>query len=333
MQFLQIDNNTSLSELSSRVGSRNVDSVLSLNSLVRSPNIGKQMSAALESVQSEPEVSYQRKSSILNTYTEDSDVFESIALLDSAGWKMLSTFGTLPGMLRIPETITLPDATDILGNGQPIGSDVYTAAMNYLSNNMDVDPSIFNEYSSRKGSQIQDTTGSTNPIQWFKLPWGQISLHSSVDDTMVDFPVYPKGVSDGTQANYETMPDMLYQYEPWQVYKDSGPRSITYEFDMHRDMWSGDHRDGKCNELIRFCKANCYPEFRGAAINVPRVTMYIAGKAHISGVLTAVNDEWDSDSPIGQDGYFLHVKLSLTITEISQTSISYSTMRQKGLIG
>lgn len=336
MQFLQINSTTTLSELTSRVGARNVDSILSLNSLSRVPNIGEVFQNMVDDICADteiPNVSYQRKSSILNTFTEDSDIFESIALMDNDGWKVLSALGTIPTMLRIPETIQLPDATDILGNGEAVKLDIYERAMKYLHSNQNIDPVIFNEYSSRRGSQILDTTASTNPLQWFKLPWGKISLHSSIDDTMLDFPVYPKGLSDGVQANYEQMPDLLYQYEPWQVYRSSGPRTVTYKFDMHRDMWTGDHRDGKCNELIRFCKANCYPEFKGAAVNVPRVTLYISGKPHISGILTAVNDEWDEDSPIGLDGFFLHVVLSLTITEVSNMKLNYSTMRQKGLIG
>lgn len=337
MQFLQVNIDTTLSDLIRRVGSRNVDSILNLNSLKRVPKIGKLFESEIEKMANAdsgiPEVTFQRKASLLNSFTDDSDIFETVALLDSDGWKCLSVIGTIPWMLRIPETVVLSDGVDILGNRESVKLDIYERAMHYLNNQQNIDPVIFNEYSSRKGSQILDSTRATNPIQWFKLPWGEISLHSSIDDTLMDFPVYPKGISDGVQANFETMPDLLYQYEPWQVYKDSGPRSVTYEFDMHRDMWTGDHRDGKCNELIRFCKANCYPEFKGAAVNVPRVTLYITGKPHISGVLTSVKDDWDEDSPIGLDGFFLHVKLSLTITEVSTTELNYSTMRQKGLIG
>ena len=56
---------------------------------------------------------------------------------------------------------------------------------------------------------------------------------------MLAFPVYPEELDDGVVANYEDMSEMLYQYEPWKVYKSSGPREMTFTFNFHRDMWSG----------------------------------------------------------------------------------------------
>ncbi len=41
MKFLQIDKNLKLSKLTDMVGHRNVDNMLHLNKLTRSPNIGK----------------------------------------------------------------------------------------------------------------------------------------------------------------------------------------------------------------------------------------------------------------------------------------------------
>ena len=127
------------------------------------------------------------------------------------------------------------------------------------------------------------------------------------------------------------MPDLLYQYEPWQLYNSSGPRTNTYLFHFHRDMWTGDHRDGKANELIRYCEANCYPEFNGSAVNVPTVTLYIAGSPLIHGVMTQVDTTWDG--PIGLDGYYLNCELSITITEVSETALNYNVIKGKSLIG
>lgn len=338
MQFLKISDNLTLSKLGDTVGLRNVDSILNLNSLVRSPNIGQQFKSLCSSIigdtRSSEAVSFQTKQTILNTFTSDYDVFEAAALQSADGWKILSKLGTMPKMLRIPETITLPDSVNILGGThEPISRVIYEKAMGFLKSEMDIDPVIFNEYSSRKSSQIMDTTSYSNPIQWFKLPWGQISLFSSLSGDSMDFPVYPKAFEDGVHATYDTMPDLLYQHEPWQIYKSSGPRSNVYEFDMHRDMWSGDHRDGKCNELIRFCQANCYPKFQGAAVQTATVTLYIAGEKHITGIITDVKVSWDEESPIGLDGFYLHLVLSLSITEVSDEVLTYGTVLQKGLIG
>ena len=115
MQFLQVPENMTLNTLRERVGSRNVDSVLNLNSISRIPVIGKALESLYNTTISETEaVNSQRKMTVLNTLTNDADVFETAALLDEDGWKLLSSKGTMPSMLRIPETITLPDASDIL---------------------------------------------------------------------------------------------------------------------------------------------------------------------------------------------------------------------------
>ena len=335
MQFLKIDSSTTLYDLSERVGFRNVDNVLNLNSLQRTPDIGAEFGRKVEDiVQRIPIVSFQKKKSILNTFTSDADIFESVALQDDDGWKLLDSVGTMPQYIRIPETITIQDSIDVLGGtGIPISKNVYDKSMKYLTNNTNIDPIIFNEYSSRDGAVMTDSYISGNAIQWFNLPWGKITLHSSLNDKSIDFPVYPEGFSDSKSANYDTMPDMLYQYEPWYTYKGSGPRTIPFDFNIHRDMWSGDHRDGKASELIRFCEANCFPRYNGAAVQTPIVTLYLAGEKCISGIMTNCKTDWDKDSPIGLDGMYLHFTLSITITEISEEPLNYDSIQLKGLIG
>lgn len=341
MQFFKITDNMTLSDLSNKVGSVNIDSILNLNSLGRTPDIGSAYKTLLNKILNENKdetVGYHKKQTILNTFVSDSDVFEKVSLFSDDEWKIMVSVGTIPGYLRIPDSITLPDSVDILGGrDNPVSRDIYIKAIGYLKSNTDIDPVIFNEYSTIRNAQILSKSGSnstynSNPIQWFKLPWGQITLFSSLSNTSIDFPVYPKGFDDGVSANYDTMPEMLYQYEPWQIYKSSGPRTNTYDFDLHRDMWTGDHRDGKCNELIRFCEANCYPEYRGASVQTSTVSLYIAGKKHITGIMTGVKVSWDDDSPIGLDGFYLHLTLSITITEVADAPLNYETVQKKGLI-
>ena len=333
MQFLQVPNNMTLTNLRDRVGTRNVDSVLNLNSRGRTPHIGNALASLFDTVKSNTSlVDNQRKMSVLNTLTDDADVFETAALLDEDSWKLLSSKGTIPNTLRIPETLILPDASDIIGGtGKPISQVVYNKAMNYLENDLPIDPIIFNDYSNQRSSQIYDTATGGDFIQWFPIPWGEVTLYSSLSGSSADFPVYPETYEDNYKSNFDTMPDMLYQYEPWFVYKGSGPRTNTYDFKMHRDMWTGDHRDGKCNELIRFCEANCYPDFNGAAVNVATVTLYIAGKSLISGILTDVKVEYSG--PLGLDKFPLAVNMSLTITEIATSAVSHTTMMNRGVIG
>lgn len=331
MQFLKITPSTTLSDLSLQVGVRNVDAILSLNMIDRVPNIGQAYQNNYEKAQSRDAVQAQTKITRLNTMTSDSDVFETAALLNELDWRYLETYGSLPNALHIPETITLPSSVSIVGNGEPVSRTIYDNVIAQLNKSYTIDPSVFSEYSTRKGSTISDTSSSEGVMQWFKLPWGLITLHSSLSGNSVDFPVYPEDFDDSISANYEQMPETLYQYEPWQVYKSSGPRTNTYTFKMHRDMWTGDHRDGKCAELVRFCQANCYPLFKGAAVQTSIVTLYIAGKPLISGIMTNVKTKFEG--PIGLDDFPLVCTLDITITEVSQEALNYTKVSEKGLIG
>lgn len=341
MQFLELTENATLSWLNNRVGVKNTPTVLQQNNIPRVHNVGKafkDMTAqkVAEYTEVDPNgqvstvVSYPKKINILNTFTSDADVFEAAALQNDDGWKLLATVGTMPNYLRIPSTFTLPDSIDILGGSGAIDKRIYNQAIGFLENKLEVDPAIFNKYSDIRSSSY-NTVGSDNVYQWFKLPWGDITLYSSLSDTSMDFPVYPEEYDDEHQANYDTMPDLLYQYEPWQVYKSSGPRSNPYTFKMHRDMWSGDHRDGKCNELIRFCEANCYPVFSGATVQTSTVVLYVAGKPLIRGILTSVKTQYSG--PIGLDGFPLYVEMTLNITEVSSEPLNYYSVMRKGLIG
>ena len=352
LQYLKIDRDTKLQTLANRIGDRNLERLLSVNDLVRSPNIGNQFFEKCKDVYNDPgisDVTWQRKQVILNTMTQDSDVFEEASLLDSDGWKVLSTLGTFPNMLKIPETSPLPSATDILGDSKIVSQTIYLKAMNQLKANPHIiDPGIFNEYSTIKGSSILDysnnaytsywsettsnsSSSNINLTQWFKLPTGEVTLYSYLADNFIDFPVYPEEIEDHRNANYTQMPDMLYQYEPWMLYESSGPRSNTYSFTFHRDMFTGNHNDGKANELIRFCQANCYPKYNGSAVHTSTVTLYVSGSPLITGVLTSVDVNWSG--PLLSDGWYAVADLKLAITEISKEALNFNSVLNKPLIG
>ena len=180
MQFLTLDKETKLKDFSDEVGSRNADYILAANSIDRSPNIGKKFYESCEAAKKSIEnISWQRKSQILNTFTQDSDIFETAALLGENDWKVLSALGTFPGMVKVPDSITLPDSVNILGNGQGVKSEIYNKAMKSLEEHNYVDPSIFNEYSNIKNSKIAEgASHSSSTFSGFNLPWGQVTLAS-----------------------------------------------------------------------------------------------------------------------------------------------------------
>lgn len=340
MQFLKIYKGTTLSDLGEAVGNRNVSSVLVQNQLDRTVDVGSQFYANCDNIsRNAPAVSWQRKQTILNKYVDDLDIFEEAALLSDSGWKVLNELNTFPTALSIPETITLPDSDDMLGGGPPVGKNIYDQVMSQLANTANgnqVDPSVFNDFStslpvsSVRGGAPSGSGGDLS--QWFKIPWGEITLVDLSTSESIDFPVYPEELEDKRSASYTTMPELLYQYEPWQVYQSSGPRSSTYTFDIHRQMWTGNEGDGKANELIRFCQSFLYPTYAGSAVNTSLASLYIAGNAFISGIITDVSVSWDG--PISSiDKFYLHFKLSLTFTEVSTQALNHSVIRKLPLIG
>lgn len=335
MQFLEVPYNLRLNDLRSLVGPSNVEEVLAVNSLVRQPNIGTQVHARNEQVlSSSSSVTQDYKISTLSRLSTDADVFETAALLGESGWKVLQQFDALPNTLKIPEPITLPLSSNVIGNSVRITDDIFKAVMQGIRRPPHtVDPEIFNTYSNKKSAKIRQTTSnnSINLFQFFQIPWGSMTIYSSISKDSKDFPVYPEEITDGVRANYTTMPELLYQYEPWQIYTSSGPRSNTYSFFFHRDMWTGDHRDGKANELIRFCMSNCYPEYNGSAVNSPIVILYMNGSPLIRGILSDVSVTWDG--PLGLDNFYLVCKLALTITEVSDKVLDYWSVKQKPLVG
>ena len=332
MKYLEVTENTKLSEISDIVGERNVDYVINANGIKRSVNIGKQIIDRDFSGQTD----WQTKVNILNTLVSNSDVYEKAALSDDKDWNALNRYGTFSNYLKIPDEISIPPSTTILGNDEPVDSDVYDRVLDSLAGEShDVDPGIFSEFSdtvtfghgiTTEGSEVLTKT----PFEWFKLPWGKVTLYSSMYADTVDFPVYPEEYSDGYSANYDQMPNMLYQYEPWFVYKDTGPRTNTLTFKMHRDMWTGDHRDGLANELVRFCEANCFPNYEGSYVIAPKVTFYLNGENLITGILTSCKADWAG--PLGLDGFYLELTLTLEITQISPDPLNYDAVARKRLI-
>lgn len=337
MQYLEMTSDMTLSKLASIVGERNVDSVLNTNGLERGVNINKEFKKKINDLDNYTSVTKEQKLNILNQFVGDLDLYEKIALGTEDDWKALTQYNCFTDAIRIPVEIKLPSSIGVLGNSEPVPDVIYAQCTDYIQKGERIDPSVFTQYNAivavGSSSVLHPKTysPSSNPFEWMKLPWGEIALYSSVSTDLLYFPVYPEGFDDGVNANYDEMGEMLYQYEPWKVYKSSGPRENTFTFKFHRDMWNGDHRDGCANDLIRGCEANCYPQYDGSLVNAPIVTLYIHGENYITGIMTNCKVHWDG--PIGLDGFYLMCELSFTIVEVSPQALNYDTIRSKGLIG
>lgn len=337
MQYLTITKDMTIWQLANIVGERNVDAVLAANGLTRCYNIGEAFYNRIAELEAQgTTVDYRTKLNSLNQFVGDSDLYEKAALGTETDWAALAAYNCFTDAIQIPAEIKLPPSVGVLGNGIPVTPSVYAKCTEgLLSVTHSIDPTIFAEYNASYygGAAVSDTL-SMAPLdgiyQCFVIPWGEVCLYSTLADEMLYFPVYPEDLDDGVSAKYDEMPEMLYQYEPWNVYKSSGPREITFTFHFHRDMWTGDHRDGYANKLIRSCQANCYPRYDGSLVNTALVTMYIHDQNYITGIMTDCKVQWKG--PIGLDGFYLECTLSLTIREVSPQELNYTTVKNKGLI-
>lgn len=256
---------------------------------------------------------------------------------DVARKKSSKSTGTTTQETGPTGSLTRKKATTATTKSQtdPISSATYRAVMRDLKQSGQIKAEVFNKVNTSfpvsldnsRGTAIQDKV----PQYSFPCPWGKIQMYSTLLDKVVDFPVYPEQVDTTRSANYVSMPETIYQYEPWIMYESSGPREQNLTFHMHRDLWSGNHLDGKANELIRFCEANTFPRITGSTVNSSIVKFYIDGALFISGVLTRTDVHWEG--PIGLDNWYLDFELTLTIQEISTFQLNIDTMQQVGLIG
>ena len=358
MQYLLITKKDTLSDIAKVVGQSNIDLILSENGLKRTPKIGQQWydKCAELIAQTPNEVTASRKTTLLNGLTHSQEVFEKACLMDEDEWKVFSTFQSFPDALRVPESIELPYSTKVIGARigdvvaasigsnavstsvststiDPVDPVTYRSIMKGLQKSPYIDAAVFNTVNTSPPVKLDDRSKieTKTPQYSFNLPWGKIQMYSTLLKETMDFPAYPEHIDTSRNATYTSMPDTIYQYEPWIVYQSSGPREQSLEFHLHRDMWTGNHLDGNAENLVKFCEANTFPDYRGSAVLTPLVRIYIDGSLFISGVLTATTTNWTG--PLGLDNWYLEFTLSLVIQEVSETALNIHSVRQFGLKG
>ena len=170
-QYLQIDESTRMKDLGERVGFDYVDTVLAVNGLIRKPAIFEQLEQKVLEARQGENVGWQRKARILNKMVGDSDVFETAALMSEDDWKVYQKLETFPGFIKMPPSVVLPKASDIMGDGEHIGSVTYKAVMNDLQ----TDPHIikegnFSKYSTSRGMQMREDSQMSNSYGWNIFP-------------------------------------------------------------------------------------------------------------------------------------------------------------------
>ena len=126
------------------------------------------------------------------------------------------------------------------------------------------------------------------------------------------FPCMPESYSDSRQSNY-TSQHPLGRSEPFQIYQNSGPRTVSVSFKMHREM----NHITPIEDVVSAIEACAYPTTGNDRSVAPRVTLYIGGNCKISGIISgSVTANWsDTIAEIGGKLKYNMVELSFTVTE------------------
>lgn len=100
-------------------------------------------------------------------------------------------------------------------------------------------------------------------------------------------PCFPESYSDSYSANI-TSESILGRSEPFQIYQNGGPRKVSANFKLHREMFIGSSESGTPNlnridEIIAAFQSLAYPT--GDDSILPRVKFVIGNSCSIEGII------------------------------------------------
>ena len=107
----------------------------------------------------------------------------------------------------------------------------------------------------------------------------------TVNGTTLYFPCFPESYSDSHTASVSPM-NILGRSEPFQIYQNSGPRTVSVSFRMDREM----NRTCEVGAIIGLVQSACYPI--GIYPIIPRCTLIIGNNCAITGIITDVSTDW-----------------------------------------
>ena len=141
--------------------------------------------------------------------------------------------------------------------------------------------------------------------------WSQkrcyLDIHGS-NELRVYFPCFPQSYSDTRVANY-TSQNPLGRSEPFQIYENSGPRTVSVSFRMHREMLCVTPVD----DVVKAVQSATYPIGNDGSIP-PRVRLDLGNSCDITGIISgSVEATWSET--INKDIQYNVVDLSYTVTE------------------
>lgn len=148
-------------------------------------------------------------------------------------------------------------------------------------------------------------------------------------DTLINIPVYPESIQDSLQSNFQQT-NALARTAPVFTYQNSGPRSMNFQFNFHREMLDDANKGGLSNAelyvgedyidyLIRNLQAIALPTYNVSSKSVvpPMVAVRIGegDDIFIKGVVVgAVTVGYAL--PVLSNGKYAQVSISFTVYEV-----------------
>lgn len=138
-------------------------------------------------------------------------------------------------------------------------------------------------------------------------------------------PQFPESLTDSTSASFNTT-TILGRSAPIYTYTGSGPRTVTFDFVLHRDMMNDiniannsfglSEDDDVLEELIRTIESAALPKYVNVtkAVNPPVIAVRIGDEIYIKGVVRGSVQKTFSGPII--DNKYAVCKITFTVDEI-----------------
>lgn len=120
------------------------------------------------------------------------------------------------------------------------------------------------------------------------------------------FPCFPDSYSDSHSVSYASQTP-LGRSEPFQIYQNTGPRTVSVSFRMHREMT----HTTSIGDCVAITQAALYPT--GGDQITPRSTLTIGSNCSITGIVTDVSANWSET--INKATTYNVVDLSFSVVE------------------
>lgn len=139
-------------------------------------------------------------------------------------------------------------------------------------------------------------------------------------------PVTPESISDQMASNFQDT-NALGRSAPVWTYSNSGPRTVTIDIKMHRDLmntmnwaWSNavlNNGEDYIDNLIRAIQSISVPKYNlnNKAVEPPLIALRLSNEVFIKGIVNgSINVTYSG--PILENNKYAEVSLSLTVTEV-----------------